>query len=411
LTGQDSYGGTPLSALGFWSLIFVWAATGPVLYIYGPIPGWLQSIGVAFSIALIVPVALITRDLSILMRGRARLVEDRVTLAFASVGMLLFVLVPVHNLAQALRSSSSVVGLTEWTAAGDLLLFGGAFTFWLFAFAYYATGSGTRRRGIAGWHLGLSVAGIGLAVAAMWIAGAVSGLVWTAGVNSGELTSFGDGWSVVDDSLRPFLWVRATGIVLFAIAQLVFAAVILSAPWKTSEFVLDVDDDPFDLQLGGPPTTISCPALRGGIVGAFLAVVVLTVFVPGLDPSVMDETIRAESARTYAAGSVVADGRAVYVREGCIACHSQSVRPVVADVGLGPVSIAGDYVNESPALIGVERLGPDLMHVGNRIESAGQIKDHLDDPRSERPWSNMPSYRYLTQGDLDALAEYLLSLR
>ncbi len=411
LTGQVSFGGTPLSALGFWSLVFVWAATGPVLYIYGPIPGWLQSVGVAFSIALFVPVALITRDLSILMRGRARLVQDRVTLAFAAVGMLFFVLVPIHNVAQALRSSSAVVGLTEWTAAGDLLLFGGAFTFWLFAFGYYASGAATSRRGLASGHLVLAAVGVVVSVAGMWIAGAATGLVWAAGVNSAEFTSFGEGWAFVDEAVGPFLAVRAAGVVAFAVAQLIFVAALLTAPWKTSDWVLDVEDDPFDLQLESSGATISCPALRGGIVGAFLAVALLTVFVPALDPAVMDETILAESARSIPDGSAAADGRAIYVRETCIACHTQSVRPIVPDVGLGPVSLAGDYVNEAPALIGIERLGPDLMHVGSRIEDVGQLKDHLDNPRAERPWSIMPSYRYLTQGDLDALAEYLLSLR
>jgi cbb3-type cytochrome oxidase cytochrome c subunit len=51
------------------------------------------------------------------------------------------------------------------------------------------------------------------------------------------------------------------------------------------------------------------------------------------------------------------------------------------------------------------------MHVGSRLEGVAAIQDHLDYPRRERPWSIMPSYRYLTQGDLDALTEYLLSLR
>ena len=75
------------------------------------------------------------------------------------------------------------------------------------------------------------------------------------------------------------------------------------------------------------------------------------------------------------------------------------------------MSVAGDYVNEAPALIGTQRLGPDLMHVGSRIEDPGGLGDHLDDPAATRRWSIMPSYRYLTQGDLDALSEYLLSLR
>jgi cbb3-type cytochrome oxidase subunit 1 len=411
LTGQTSFEGSPFSALGFWSLAFVWAATGPVLYVYGPVPGWLQSVGVAFSIALFVPVALISRDLSILMRGRARLIEDRVTFAFASVGMMLFVLVPIHNLVQALRTSSSVVGLTEWTPAGDLLLFGGAFTFWIFAFVYHATGMGSARRGLGLWHLGLSFSGLAVAVAGMWIAGVATGLTWAADVNTGEFTAIGDGWSLTDWVLEPFLVMRAAGTVLFGVAQILLLVVVVTASWRVHESEADIDDEAFDLQLAGDGATISCPALRGGIVGAFAVAAILTVFVPWLDPNVSEATILADSARTYEEGSPIADGRAVYVREGCVACHTQSVRPIVPDVGLGPVSVAGDYVNEAPALVGIERLGPDLMHVGSRLDDADALRAHLDDPRADRPWSIMPSYRYLTQGDLDALAEYLLSLR
>jgi cbb3-type cytochrome oxidase subunit 1 len=411
LTGQTSFEGTPLSALGFWSLAFVWAATAPVLYIYGPIPGWLQSVGVAFSIALFVPVALITRDLSVLMRGRARLIEDRVTFAFAAIGTLLFVLVPVHNLVQALRTSSSVVGLTEWVSAGDLLVFGGALTFWLFSFSYHATGTGSGKRGLSRWHLGLSITGLAVAVGAMWPAGAATGLTWAAGANAADPTSFGAGWSVIARMLDPFLAFRAAGLVIFGIAQLFFAAVVATASWQISKAVPQVDDEAFDLQLTGAGATISCPVLRGGIVAAFAVVAVVMVLVPALDSSVTTESILAENARSYPDGSVIADGRAVYVREGCVACHTQSVRPNVPDVGLGAVSVAGDYVNEAPALIGTGRLGPDLMHIGSRIEDPGSLGDHLDDPRAERSWSIMPSYRYLTQGDLDALSEYLLSLR
>ncbi|MGB5564787.1 MAG: cbb3-type cytochrome c oxidase subunit II [Acidimicrobiia bacterium] len=411
LTGQASFEGSPVSALGFWSLALVWAATGPVLYIYGPIPGWLQSVGVAFSIALFVPVALITRDLSILMRGRARFIEDRVTFSFAAVGMLLFVLVPVHNLVQALRTSSSVVGLTEWNAAGDLLLFGGAFTFWLFAFGYHATGAGTSHRGLGGWHLGLSITGVGVAIAAMWIAAVATGLTWAADVNTGDFTAVGEGWALTDWVLEPFLAIRAGGTVLFAVAQLLFLAVVLTATWRVEGSGASIDDEAFDLQLARDRASISCPTLRGGIIATFAVVAILTVFVPWLDASVSNATILAETARSYPEGSAVADGRAVYIREGCVSCHTQAVRPIVPDVGLGPVSVAGDYVNEAPALLGLERLGPDLMHVGSRIDDADGLRAHLDDPRADRPWSIMPSYRYLTQGDLDALAEYLLSLR
>ncbi len=63
-------------------------------------------------------------------------------------------------------------------------------------------------------------------------------------------------------------------------------------------------------------------------------------------------------------------------------------------------------------LRGTIRFGPDLMHVAGREGfEADAIKPHLQDPRAARPWSNMPSYSYLSQADLDALVIYIQTLR
>ena len=409
LVRRASFEGSTLSVLGFWSFAIVGASIGPVMFIYGPIPGWLQSIGAAFSIGLFVPVLVIVADLTFAMRGRRSLVDDRVTLSFLSAGTFLFLLVPVQNIVQALRTSSSVVGLTGWITAGDLLLFGGALSFWLFGFAYHATGSGLRRREFGDWHFGLSTTGIGLAVAAMWMGGVVTGLSWTAGVNASKFTTFGDGWAMVSDVLDPFLTIGMIGIGLFAISQIIFVFVVLTASWNEPQQGSDVDDEPFDLQLADRSISIGWGRLRWGVVVIFMAVVLVTVVVPTFDPDASASTLLADDARTYPAGFPAATGRAVYVREGCGACHTQSVRPIVPDVGLGPVSVPGDYVNEAPPLVGLERLGPDLMHVGSWIDDVAALQAHLDDARYERPI--MPSYRYLSQADLDALTEYLLSLR
>jgi len=101
----------------------------------------------------------------------------------------------------------------------------------------------------------------------------------------------------------------------------------------------------------------------------------------------------------------------VYLREGCGYCHTQQVRPIVTDVGLGAVSVAGDFASESPVLLGVERIGPDLMHAGSRSPTNSQtwVVGHLQDPRRDRAWSIMPSYDSLSSTDLWALAAYLES--
>jgi cbb3-type cytochrome oxidase cytochrome c subunit len=53
------------------------------------------------------------------------------------------------------------------------------------------------------------------------------------------------------------------------------------------------------------------------------------------------------------------------------------------------------------------------MHVAARDEngSAEYVRGLLVDPRAVQPWSVMPSYSYLADEDLDALAQYIVSLR
>jgi cbb3-type cytochrome oxidase cytochrome c subunit len=58
-------------------------------------------------------------------------------------------------------------------------------------------------------------------------------------------------------------------------------------------------------------------------------------------------------------------------------------------------------------------MGPDLAHTGLRpqTDEIGWVKDHLTDPRQNRRWSLMPAYDYLTDGELEALAQYVVSLQ
>ncbi|MGD9896017.1 MAG: cbb3-type cytochrome c oxidase subunit II [Candidatus Methylacidiphilaceae bacterium] len=106
-------------------------------------------------------------------------------------------------------------------------------------------------------------------------------------------------------------------------------------------------------------------------------------------------------------------GRGVYIREGCIHCHSQYVRPGTRDEEWwGPVEPALDRKREIPPLIGNRRQGPDLLRVGNR-RSAEWNRLHLINPRSLVPETCMPSYAHLfAEGNPrgDALVAYLQDL-
>ncbi len=95
--------------------------------------------------------------------------------------------------------------------------------------------------------------------------------------------------------------------------------------------------------------------------------------------------------------SAVARGRAVYVAEGCIHCHSQFVRPGTRDEALWGPARALDRA-EQPPLVGMRRQGPDLANVGLRRSDFWQ-RVHLANPRALIPGSRMPSYADLFAGD------------
>ncbi|HWL28720.1 MAG TPA: cytochrome-c oxidase, cbb3-type subunit II [Burkholderiaceae bacterium] len=88
-------------------------------------------------------------------------------------------------------------------------------------------------------------------------------------------------------------------------------------------------------------------------------------------------------------------GRDVYIREGCVSCHSQQIRMLSSEVQrYGPYSLAGESTYDYPFLWGSKRTGPDLARVGGRY-SDDWHRVHLRNPRDVVKESNMPSYPWL----------------
>ncbi|HEX7944492.1 MAG TPA: cytochrome-c oxidase, cbb3-type subunit II [Phenylobacterium sp.] len=97
-------------------------------------------------------------------------------------------------------------------------------------------------------------------------------------------------------------------------------------------------------------------------------------------------------------------GRDIYVREGCYVCHSQMIRPLRDEVErYGHYSLAAESMYDHPFQWGSKRTGPDLARVGGKYSDSWH-HDHLTDPRSVVPESNMPPYEFLAQTDLDTHA-------
>ncbi len=95
------------------------------------------------------------------------------------------------------------------------------------------------------------------------------------------------------------------------------------------------------------------------------------------------------------------EGRDIYIREGCVGCHSQMIRPFRAETErYGHYSVAGEFIYDRPFLWGSKRTGPDLHRVGGRY-SDDWHRVHLTNPRDVVPESIMPSYPWLDENALD----------
>lgn len=145
-----------------------------------------------------------------------------------------------------------------------------------------------------------------------------------------------------------------------------------------------------------------------GIIVTFFTIITATVLLPMVlfnpKPSGHGNAYKQTPEAT------VADperGRRIYVREGCVYCHTQFTR--LQDRGYGPLVKAGDYVSETPHQLGTARTGPDLTNEGGKFPSEWQ-KAHLVEPRAVKPGSIMPSFSYLSDNDMNDLVAYIQTL-
>jgi cytochrome c oxidase cbb3-type subunit 2 len=106
-------------------------------------------------------------------------------------------------------------------------------------------------------------------------------------------------------------------------------------------------------------------------------------------------------------------GRDIYIREGCYNCHSQMIRPLVAEtLRYGHYSVAGEFVYDHPFQWGSKRTGPDLHRVGGKYSDEWQ-RMHLISPRDLVPESIMPAYPWLekTPADAESIQRHMKALR
>jgi cytochrome c oxidase cbb3-type subunit 2 len=118
-------------------------------------------------------------------------------------------------------------------------------------------------------------------------------------------------------------------------------------------------------------------------------------------PTVADDSLRTPVADLEPYPALELLGRDVYIRESCSTCHSQQVRPLLAEVKrYGQYAGAGEFAYDRPFLWGSKRTGPDLLRVGGKYTDVWH-RLHLVDPRAVVPSSIMPAYPWLAERPAD----------
>lgn len=138
--------------------------------------------------------------------------------------------------------------------------------------------------------------------------------------------------------------------------------------------------------------------LLGGVLLLAFVALGASVALPATDPDLEGKPQRLSRLE--------ARGMEIYRGEGCWYCHTQYVRNSATDAAYGEPLDPGAYEGRSPAMLGTERVGPDLTHVASRFGDAQAVLALL-----RKGENSMPPYAYLGEDDLRALAAYLLSLR
>lgn len=143
-------------------------------------------------------------------------------------------------------------------------------------------------------------------------------------------------------------------------------------------------------------------SVLGGVFILFTLGWVTMVAIPFMQLDALQPQVDEDTGDVYPVNraGVMAQGREVYVANGCINCHSQQLSPGYADTGIARQwgnrqTVARDYLYETTMLAGWNRLGPDLSSVGKRRDDAHWHYRHLYEPRSVSPGSIMPPYPFL----------------
>ncbi|MGV0845533.1 cytochrome-c oxidase, cbb3-type subunit II [Empedobacter falsenii] len=397
-----------LSIVHFWSLIFIYIWAGPHHLLYTALPGWAQALGTGFSIMLIAPSWGGMLNGLLTLRGAWDKVRENPILKFFVVALTCYGMATFEGPLLATKTLNKIGHFTDWVPAHVHVGTLGWNGFIAFGMIYYLVPKlfGTKLASVkmANAHFWIGTFGILFWVIPMYVAGWTQGLMWKQFAADGTL-EYGNFLQTVT-ILKQWLYpLRAFGGTLYLIGSILMVINV----WKTVKSGSFIANEEAEAPALAPKTA---SRTQGEGVHSWMErtpmvltiAAVLTLAVGGLVEIVPTIVVKSNvptiaSIKPYT--PLELEGRDLYIREGCNACHTQMIRPFRDEVKrYGEYSKAGEFVYDYPFLWGSKRTGPDLHREGGKNPDAWHYK-HMWNPRSTSDGSIMPRYPWLIDNKLD----------
>jgi cytochrome c oxidase cbb3-type subunit I/II len=445
-----------LSVIHFWSLVFVYIWAGPHHLLNTSLPGWLQGLGMTFSLMLWAPSWGGMLNGLLTLRGAWHKLRTDPVLKFFAAAVTFYGMATFEGPLLSIKSVNALGHYTDWIighvhagALGWNGFMAAGMIYWLLPRLWNKP---LHSQSLANWHFWLGTVGILFYVAAMWTSGITQGLMLNATTDNGTVLAYPNFVETLN-AIKPMMLFRVLGGGLYLVGWLLLTynlyRTVRGAQAVNGTVEVFVTERSAEERLGfgamvvNPPvifsvlgTVFACAWMFGGdflklagLLGSALCIMLAWVhfstrinrwaawyerllvnalpftiltfiavaaggMIQIIPTTLVNRAENIEGRRAIPYTPLELAGRDLFVREGCYNCHSQMIRTLVPDVlRYGDYSRLGESIYDYPFQWGSKRTGPDLARVGGKYPNSWHFR-HMANPRMIEG-SNMPNYPWL----------------